>query len=832
MGFDFGRLTGTSPTDIIEPAPLFDALPNKKPGYGYVRAVQKTVWDEWSRRRGSRDLVVKTNTGGGKTIAGLIMLQCCLNEGVGPALYVAPEPDLAKRVLEEADNLGLAAIDDDPEATAFLAGRAICVTTMQRLINGRTRYGMAAPEGRSPVSVKALVVDDAHAALARAQKSGRLIIPDGHDAYGQLLDLFEATLAAQNKKMLLDILDGDHSATMRVPFWAWADKVDDVLELLHPFRKDEVLKWSWLAVSDILRQCQAVVTADDFEIVPLCPPIEKFPTFDEAERRIYLTATLADDSVLVTHFNADPESIAAPIVPDSAADLGDRLVIAPQELNAQITFEEVRAAAEDIGSRHNVVVLVPSRAKAEQWASVAAVTASKADDVEQAVSRLKAGHVGVVVFVNRYDGIDLPDDACRLLVIDGLPFAYDGAERREATALRNSEAMVTRQLQRFEQGIGRGVRSRDDRCVVVVLDKRLVALISRFDVASRLSPATRAQLDLSERFAAQLSGTGITMDGLVTIMEQVIDNDQGFREASRSALVGVGYGKPYLSPTATPLRLAYDASIIGRDHNAVEHADEAVKAALASGDTALAGWVGETLATYLYAVDPVRAQSALARASERNRAVLRPIAGVQYAKVRPSGAQAKEASTYLADRYDSGAALVLGVEALLEDITWDKRAWNETEEALCELGRHVGFVAQRPERDFLVGSDVLWVLEHGVHAVIEAKTGAASERIWKSDINQLAGSVNWCKQAYPGVETIPVLVHPAAVVDKAGTPPAGARAMTVAKMEALKETIRVFATSVADCYRSPDEVRERLQHHQLVGRSVISRFTVAVTKDW
>ena len=28
---------------------------------------------------------------------------------------------------------------------------------------------------------------------------------------------------------------------------------------------------------------------------------------------------------------------------------------------------------------------------------------------------------GLTVLINKYDGVDLPDDACRMLVVDGLP---------------------------------------------------------------------------------------------------------------------------------------------------------------------------------------------------------------------------------------------------------------------------------------------------------------------------------------------------------------------------------------------------------------------------
>ena len=104
MPFDFKKVARTGAlSTITDPAALFDALPNKATGYGYLRAVQKTVLDEWSARRTERDLVIKTNTGGGKTIAGLLILQACLHEGVAPALYVAPDPHLADQVRDEAD---------------------------------------------------------------------------------------------------------------------------------------------------------------------------------------------------------------------------------------------------------------------------------------------------------------------------------------------------------------------------------------------------------------------------------------------------------------------------------------------------------------------------------------------------------------------------------------------------------------------------------------------------------------------------------------------------------------------------------------------------------
>jgi hypothetical protein len=75
-----------------------------------------------------------------------------------------------------------------------------------------------------------------------------------------------------------------------------------------------------------------------------------------------MTATLSDDSILVTDFDADPETIKMPITPLSGGDIGDRTILAPQELNPKITTDEIRNYLHKRAKHLNVVVIVPSRA--------------------------------------------------------------------------------------------------------------------------------------------------------------------------------------------------------------------------------------------------------------------------------------------------------------------------------------------------------------------------------------------------------------------------------------------------------------------------------------
>ena len=96
----------------------------------------------WFNVRERRDVVIKQNTGGGKTAAGLLIAQSSINDGVGPAPFLAPDTYLVAQVRAEAGKLGIA-VTDDPRSAAFASSRAILVTTLQKLINGKGVFGVA-----------------------------------------------------------------------------------------------------------------------------------------------------------------------------------------------------------------------------------------------------------------------------------------------------------------------------------------------------------------------------------------------------------------------------------------------------------------------------------------------------------------------------------------------------------------------------------------------------------------------------------------------------------------------------------------------------------------
>jgi hypothetical protein len=317
--------SGISGQKQTDPRKIFTTLKRDTSKFKRPSDEQGDVLDRWHEKRNRADNTLKMNTGSGKTVVGLLCLQSSLNENAGPAVYVTPDNYLVKQVVAEAEALGVAVTENEKDP-AFIGGTAILVINIRKLVNGRSGFGVGRDGVKIPIG--SLVIDDAHACLATVAEQFRIRLSSTHPTYQPLLDLFKSDLASQSQSGYLDVEAQDPRIAMAVPYWAWKDKQGDVLRILHPHREDETLKWPWRLVENVLPFCQCAFGGGFLEIAPRFVPINNIPAFKGAKRRIYMTATLADDGILVSHFQADPEEVADPIRPKGGGDIGDRMILA------------------------------------------------------------------------------------------------------------------------------------------------------------------------------------------------------------------------------------------------------------------------------------------------------------------------------------------------------------------------------------------------------------------------------------------------------------------------------------------------------------------------
>jgi hypothetical protein len=821
MAIKFDDLLDADEAAVIDPRDIFLTLSRDKK-FAFPRDIQTEVMKAWFAQRNNADTVVKLNVGSGKTLVGLLLLQSSLNEGIRPAIYIAPDKQLVDQVLAEAKTLGIDAVDD-PRDPAVQSGEKIAVTTVHRLFNGKSIFGV----GREGVKLKigVVVVDDVHACIATINEQFRIQLLNTHAAYRAIYNIAESALRRQSHSKFLDLKSGDPHAIMEIPYWTWLDHQHEILEALHANKNDAELKFSFPLLSDILPQCRCIISGQKLEIEPVCPPTDLVMAFSKAKRRIYMTATLADDSALVTHFSANPEKLADPIVPVSSQSMGERMILMPQELNAEFNVEEIRNLLVALAKKENVVVIVPSKPAAEFWNGVADQILL-ADNVVDGVAKLREKHVGLTVLVNRYDGIDLPDDACRVLAIVGLPEVTSYTELTDMAVLSDSQSGLRRQMQRVEQGMGRGVRSNDDYCVVLLMGPRLTARVKSPDGTALLTPATQAQLDLSRKLAKQL--VDVDPEGLKEVVDECLDRDPDWVKVSKMALLKAK-SQPGLAidSKSVAIRTAFDLSRAGDHKAAVEVLRKAVNAADDEDEKA---WLLQKCAAIEHHISPAESQKMLLAAYRLNANVLRPLEGVAYQKLSANaGAQVAAIQKYHQSRFLEAADRLLHANQLIDDLVFHKVSADRFEGAIQSVAELIGIKGQRPEKLFGEGPDNLWAQAEGSFLVIECKNNSTSENgISKVDAGQLDQATTWFGAKYPAATGIPVIVHPHRKLGDGATAVSGMRVMTEEELKKLRKAIEAFAKALSDpdTLNSVKKVKELVNTHGF-GAEFLARYTKA-----
>ncbi|MEV6701834.1 hypothetical protein AB0M68_32565 [Streptomyces sp. NPDC051453] len=100
------------------------------------------------------------------------------------------------------------------------------------------------------------------------------------------------------------------------------------------------------------------------------------------------------------------------------------------------------------------------------------------------------------------------------------------------------------------------------------------------------------------------------------------------------------------------LREAFDLAATGLPEKA---ADRLQKTMNTLDDKPLRGWLREQKAAYLHQTNAVSAQQSLVTAVGENQFVLRPLAGVTSAQIKPAAVQARAAAKFLANEYADGS---------------------------------------------------------------------------------------------------------------------------------------------------------------------------------
>lgn len=451
----------------------------------------------YERHVESRDLAVELPTGTGKTLPGLLIVDWNrrFRDGVR-TVFACPTTQLVRQVLEVARDHSIPAVDlsgswrDWPaeDRIKFESGSAIAVASYSGIFNSN-------PQLRD---IDTILFDDAHAGEQYVAAAYSVeIVRDAEDGlYPLLLDVLAGELPPGQARRLQQ--NSPDIATKRSVSLVLPGRSSELLEridsLVHEHVASTKLKYPYSLIRSHLQACMIYVKWDQILVRPLIAPSFENSTFVGARQRIYLSATLGEAGELERSFGR--EKIKRLPLPESASNArsGRRFFVFPGLIDGadrdELTKELVKRAGKSI-------VLTPSNygvSRAENRLTPAGWSVFKKNDVTATMQPFVDATNAVCILANRYDGIDLPGDACHSVVLYGHPIATNLQEEYLSSRAMAGASLAERLRSRVVQGTGRCTRNPSDWALVIVSDDEMTRYLARPGVQKSLEADLQAEI--------------------------------------------------------------------------------------------------------------------------------------------------------------------------------------------------------------------------------------------------------------------------------------------------------------------------------------------------
>jgi hypothetical protein len=271
--------------------------------------------------------------------------------------------------------------------------------------------------------------------------------------------------------------------------------------------------FAWRAISQHLPACSLYCSPDTIELRPILSPTRTHAPFADARQHVYMSATLSDDGDIERSFGV--KEIKKLPVPEGwdKRGTGRRLMLFPglTSLETQAEFMPKLVAAAG-----KTLVLVPDNRTRDVFkeALKAHFKVLTSADTEAEIDRFrKAPPPVVLILANRYDGIDFPGEACRNLVVFGLPSGSSLQEAYLVYRLNATAQLRDRIRTRVTQAVGRCTRDENDYSVVVIDGRDLLKWFCTKENTGGMHPELQAEVafgleNSEDREASELLALG------------------------------------------------------------------------------------------------------------------------------------------------------------------------------------------------------------------------------------------------------------------------------------------------------------------------------------
>lgn len=755
------RLSAGKTEKKSDPIELYDTL-DRKSVAGPLRPAQEYILNEWQHNhRLDKDLIIKLHTGEGKTLIGLLILQSMINSNEGPCLYVCPNKYLVQQVCTEAEKFGIpyCTIEANNEIPdEFTDGTKILIVTAQKIFNGKSIFGV----DNDFVRIGTIVLDDSHACIDVIKSSATITIRknESEALYNKIIELFEEDLIEQGEGSFLDLKSGDYETFMPVPYWSWLDKKSEVLQLLSDNVEDNSIKFAWQIIRDRIKNYRCFISGNEIEISPYNANADVYGSFSHAKHRILMSATTQEDAFFIKGLSFGKEAVRSPLIYKKQKWSGEKMIIIPSLINEECDRDLVVTIFSKLNNeKFGMAAIVPSTRKAEQYKSIGAVC-TNSENIYQTIDSLKKKVFNkLVVINNRYDGIDLPDEACRILILDSMPYFGALSERYEKKCRPDSEIINKKLAQKIEQGIGRGVRGEKDYCAILIIGSDLVKFVKSVSTKKYFSLQTQKQIDIGLDIANMAQEEASEDERLMhqtnLLVNQMLRRDDGWKEyyvSEMNSIDNVSAEDFVYEKLLDEARIEKLYSDEEYDKAAIEMQRFIDKYSL---DDYEKGWYLQQLARYKYSIHKEESIKIQKTAFKKNTQLLKPKTGIEYTKASYlHESRLKRIKEFLGG-YGTFTELMLAVDEVLDNLSFGVDA-DKFEAALKTLGDLLGFISQRPDMEIRKGPDNLWCGANNEYCFFECKSEVEETRteINKHEAGQMNSHCGWFEEQYGDITPV------------------------------------------------------------------------------
>lgn len=459
------RSSGSKEPVPESPALLFRDLKGKDKSIKFLWEHQAKVLDSYlADHLDKNDVAVELPTGSGKTLVGLLIGEFRRRAKGERVVLLCPNKQLCCQVEAQAGKYGIKTSlligqqknYDTIAFTKYQQAKTIAISTYSGVFN--TNPAIDDPQ--------TIICDDAHAADGFVGDMWTLrvdrTVSEQKQAFAKLYAAIRQVVPANIRRLIEveAVSPSDRALVDLVPAILGADHFEAIRAAMEVADRNNKLIYAWSQISENLEACHIYCSPEVIEIRPVVPPTLSHEPFAGANQRVYMSATLGENGDIERSFGI--KEIARLPMPKGwdKRGTGRRLVLFPglTGSNPDIVFKKVIAQSE------RCLILVPHGLAATKvkenlpagWSTIGA------DAIESNLTAFTEASNVALVLANRYDGLDLPGDDCRMLAVVGLPGGMSLQERYLIERVGAKAQFQDRIRTRVTQAMGRCTRDEGD----------------------------------------------------------------------------------------------------------------------------------------------------------------------------------------------------------------------------------------------------------------------------------------------------------------------------------------------------------------------------------